>query len=235
MLSMDPLHVDFGVAVTGVALDRPLDPESLAAIRDAIDCHSFLVFPDQSLDDERHLAFTRQLGSPEENHTRLGRDGLIDYFGTIGNVQSDGTTIGNDHTQTRFLSGNNLWHSDSSFRKVPSMVSIMYAYEVPPEGGETEFVSTRAAYGRLPDALKATIDPLLVIHDYVFSRSKVARVEPQHAASLPPVEQKLVRSNPGTGARNYYIGSHARTVVGWGEVESRELLDGLLARAVRPR
>lgn len=46
--------------------------------------------------------------------------------------------------------GNQLWHSDSPFREVPSYVSILQAYEVPGEGGATEFISMRAAYARLP-------------------------------------------------------------------------------------
>ena len=71
--------------------------------------------------------------------------------------------------------------------------------------------------------------------DSLHSRSKVAPVHPSHARSLPPVVQRLVRTNPATGARNYYVGSHAREVVGWGRAEGRALLDDLLARATRAR
>ena len=105
----------------------------------------------------------------------------------------------------------------------------------PAKGGATEFISQRAAYERLPEDLKATIDPLHVLHDYVFSRSKVAPVDPKHAASLPPVENKLVRTNPANGAKNYYVGSHARSIIGWSGIESRKLIDDLLSRATRPR
>ena len=234
MPSMNPLHDEFGVRITGIDLSRPLSDPVLEHVREAIDRHSFLVFPDQQLDDERHLALTRQLGEPEANHARLGRDGVVDYFGTIGNVQSDNTVVGNDHPQTRFLRGNDMWHSDSSFRAVPSMVSIMYACEVPAEGGHTEFASTRSAYRRLPAAMRKIIDPLIVVHDYVFSRSKVAAVTPRHAASLPPVSHRLVRSNPRTGERNFFVGSHARNILGWNDAESRELLDDLLDRATGP-
>ena len=125
-----------------------------------------------------------------------------------------------------------MWHTDSSFRKVPSFVSIMMAYEVPEEGGETQFVSARSAYERLSDDVKEKIDSLEVIHDYVFSRSKVAEVDPKHAASLPPIIQKLVRRNPNTGAKNFYIGSHAKEIVGWNYEDSRLLLDELLAETV---
>ena len=106
------------------------------------------------------------------------------------------------------------------------------AYEVPEEGGETQFVSARSAYARLSDDMKEKIDPLEVIHDYVFSRSKVAPVDPKHAASLPPITQKLVRRNPNTGAKNFYIGSHAKEIVGWNYEDSRSLLDELLAGSV---
>jgi len=114
---------------------------------------------------------------------------------------------------------------------VPSFVSIVHAYEVPGEGGATEFVSKRAAYARLPADLRETIQPLYVLHDYVFSRTQVAPVDPNHAASLPPVVHRLVRENPTNGLKNYYVGSHARSIPGWSGIDGRRLLDDLLARA----
>jgi alpha-ketoglutarate-dependent 2,4-dichlorophenoxyacetate dioxygenase len=223
---------DFGAQISNVDLSISIKKEDIKAILKAIDDFSFLIFPDQSLSDDSHLEFTKLLGTPEPNHVAQGRDGIINYFGTIGNVQSDGTVQGNNHQHTKFLTGNNMWHTDSSFRKVPSFVSIMMAYEVPEEGGETQFVSARSAYARLPDDMKEKIDPLEVIHDYVFSRSKVAEVDPKHAASLPPITQKLVRRNPNTGAKNFYIGSHAKEILGWNYDDSRLLLDELLAETV---
>ena len=235
-LNIEPLHPDFGASITGIDLRSALSDEDAEAVRIAIDEHSFLCFPNQDMDDDKHLAFTRMLGEPEPNHVKLGQEGIVEFFGTIGNVQPDGTAIGNDHKRTVFQTGNNMWHTDSSFREVPAFVSIMCAYEVPDDGGETEFVSSRAAYGRLSQEEHDRIDPLHVIHDYVFSRSKVSTdaVTPSHAASLPPIEQKLVRKNPRTDANNYYIGSHAKQIAGWSLKESRPLLDDLLDRATRP-
>ena len=235
MLKFEPLHYDFGAKVTEIDLRPPLGDALAAEIRQAIDDYSFLCFPGQSFDDESQLAFTRIFGEPEPNHVKFGQDGEIHYFGTIGNVLADGGTRGNADKRTRFQTGNNMWHTDSSFRKTPSFISIMCAYEVPEAGGQTEFVSGRAAYRRLPGELQAMIDPLTAIHDYVFSRGKVApdAVTPSHAASLPPVRQKLVRANPRTGARNTYIGSHVRSIVGWEQAKGRALLDDLLARATR--
>ncbi len=237
VLRIEPLHEDFGARVQGIDLRQPLAPEAVREIQAAIDQHSFLYFPDQQMDDERHLAFTRSLGELEESHVALGQTGQINYLGTIGNVQPDGSRLGSGHKKTIFLTGNNMWHTDSSFREVPSRLSIMCAYEVPEAGGATEFASARAAYQRLDAAMQERIEPLVAIHDYVFSRSKVGpdAVTPSHAASLPPVRQKLVRTNPGTGAKNYYIGSHVKAIEGWSDRDSRQLLDDLQERATKPQ
>ncbi|MDG1887392.1 MAG: TauD/TfdA family dioxygenase [Alphaproteobacteria bacterium] len=227
---IENLHYDFGARILNFDVSSALDADTIRTILKAIDDFSIIIVPDQSLSDESHFRFTEMLGTPEPNHVAQGRDGIINYFGTIGNVQTDGTVQGNTHKQTKFLTGNNMWHTDSSFRKVPSFVSIMMAYEVPEEGGETQFVSARSAYTRLSEDMKEQIDPLEVIHDYVFSRSKVVDVDPKHAASLPPITQRLVRKNPNTGAKNFYIGSHAKEIVGWNYDDSRSLLDELLAQ-----
>ena len=234
-LEIEALHEDFGARVTGVALTGDLSKGALALIREAVDRYSVLCFPEQDMTDERHLAFTRRLGEPEAEHIAFGKTGKVVYFGSVGNVRDDGSKLGNADSNTRYQTGNQLWHSDSSFRQAPSYVSILHAYEVPGEGGATAFASMRAAYARLPEELRETIEPLQVVHDYVFSRSQVAPVDPNHAASLPPVTHRLVRRNPGNGLKNYYVGSHARSIPGWSGIESRRLLDDLLARATRPQ
>lgn len=234
-LGIEPLHPDFGARVTGLDLTAELSDKMMVEIREMIDTYSLLCFPDQPMTDETQLAFTRRLGEPEAEHVTLGKTGEVVYLGTVGNVADDDAKHGAAHPSTRYQTGNEMWHSDSSFRCVPSFVSITHAYEVPGEGGATEFASMRAAYTRLPAKMQATIDPLHVIHDYVFSRSQVAPVDPNHAASLPPIEQRLVRKNPQNGLKNYYVGSHARSIVGWSGVESRKLLDDLLERATRPQ
>ncbi len=230
----EPLHDDFGARVHGIDLTRDLDDTVVATIRDAMDRYSVLVFPKQAMSDPVQLAWTRKLGEPEPNHVTLGATGVVEYFGTIGNVIDAENHRGNDDPHTRYQRGNNLWHSDSSFRLVPTKFSINHAYEVPGDGGETEFASQRVAYARLPAERQAELDPLRVLHDYVFSRSQVAPVDPNHAASLPPIEHRLVRSNPATGEKNFYVGSHARSIVGWPGIDGRRLIDELCEFATEP-
>jgi len=232
-LRYEELHPEFGVRIHGVDVSRPLAADLVAEINAAVDRYSFVCFPDQTMDDDRQLALTRQLGTPEPSHTSVGR---IEYFGTIGNVQPDGTVLGNSHKKTIFLTGNNMWHSDASFKPVPAFLSIMCAYETPSEGGITMFVSLRAAYQRLSAERKAELDPLIAIHDYVHSRSKVApdAVSPELAASLPPVRQRLVRTNPVTGEKNLFLGSHVREIEGMEPAVGRALIDALTEEAIRP-
>jgi len=215
-MKIEPLHQDFGARITGLDMSAPPSGAALDDLRAIIDEHSFLVFPDQAMDDDRQLALTRALGEPEFGHVAYGETGRIEYFATIGNVQPDGTALGNDHRRTIFLTGNNMWHSDNSFREVPAFLSITSAHETPDEGGETIFVSMRAA-----------------IHDYTYSRSKAAEVSSSLSKSLPPVRQKLVRANPRTGAKSLFLGSHVREIEGLGFEASRPLLDALTTEATR--
>ena len=229
MENLTPLHPEFGVRLESPSIEA-LDT---AALHRLIDRYSFVHVPDVACGDGPHLDLTRSLGEPEEEHVRLGREGKVAWFGTVGNVREDGTVRRNDHNETLYQTGNNMWHSYSSFRAVPSFVSITCAYETPDEGGETMFASQRSAFERLDASEQERLEPLVAIHDYVFSRSKVHpdAVTTAHAVSLPPVRQRLVRRNPATGAGNLFIGSHAREVEGWTFEESRELLDGLLEEA----
>lgn len=233
--SIETLHPDFGAAITNVDLSGDIDSETAAGIHALIDQYSFLVFPNQARDDDFQLQFTLALGDAESSHIAKG-EGKLEYFGTIGNVQEDGTVLGNAHKKTRFLTGNNIWHTDASFKPVPAMLSIMCAYETPDTGGETLFASNRFAYERLNGDEQARLQPMIGIHDYVFSRSKVApdAVSPDLAATLPPVRQRLVRCNPNNGYKNLYTGSHVRAIEGMAEDEGRALLDSLVERATVP-
>lgn len=232
-IECEELHAEFGCRIHDVDLSESLDDGTMAGIRAAIDTYSFVCFPGQAMDDGRQLALTRQFGEAEPSHTTLGR---VNYFGTIGNVQADGTALGSSHKKTIFSTGNNMWHSDASFKPVPAFLSIMCAYETPAEGGETMFVSLRAAYQRLTPERQRALDPLVAIHDYVYSRSQVApdAVSPELAASLPAVRQRLVRSNPATGAKNLFLGSHVREIEGMSVADGRALIDELTEEATAP-
>ncbi|MDP6388878.1 MAG: TauD/TfdA family dioxygenase [Alphaproteobacteria bacterium] len=235
-LELTELHDDFGAEIAGIDLANGIGDALFEEIELAFNCYSVLVLRGQTLDDDSQIEFSRRFGPLEIATPTYANTGEVTPIGRVSNVDADGNKLPADHTRVKYLTGNLMWHSDSSFKETPALASLLSAREVPPEGGDTEFVSQRAAYARLPDNLKAKIDDLVVIHDFVFSRGKISEdaVTPEHEKLVPPVEQRLVRTNPMTGEKNYFVGSHAHLIAGWPEAESRALIEDLIQRAVRP-
>ncbi|HKB26582.1 MAG TPA: TauD/TfdA family dioxygenase [Methylomirabilota bacterium] len=234
-----PVHSCFGARVEGVDLARPLDEASFWRIFEAFQEYSVLVFPDQRLTDEQQMAFSRRFGPLEATIKSIGQERrLHENLVDLSNLdpQDDGKLMGWTDRRMLYQSGNQLWHTDSSFKPVPAMVSLLSGREVPPIGGETEFVSMRHAYATLPEETKRRLEGKVTVHSILYSRSTIAEglFDAEHERDLPPVRQALVRANPANGRRAIYIGSHAWYVEGMAYDESRRLLDDLLAHTTRP-
>lgn len=233
-LTITPLTPVFGAEISGVDIAQPLDDATFRAIHDAFDSHSVLVFRNQPMNDEQQIAFSERFGPLERTA------GVNPASGTPFARQSNldiksGEVIPSDDRRMFYQKANMLWHSDSTFKAVPSLCSVLSARIVPEQGGATEFASTRAAYESLSDVEKAELDDLIVEHDFVHSRGLVGfTFTEQEAATFPPVRHQLVRVNRNNGRKSVLIGAHAKGIVGWPAEKGRALLDDLLARATRP-
>ncbi|MCC7274057.1 MAG: TauD/TfdA family dioxygenase, partial [Alphaproteobacteria bacterium] len=135
-----------------------------------------------------------------------------------------------------YQKANYLWHTDSSYKPVPSLCSLLSARIVPPEGGDTEFADMAAGYDALPEATKRRLEGLVAEHSIVYSRSQVDPTVMTEAqkAEVPPVRQTMVRVNPATGRRSLFIGAHCSHVIGWPVEEGRAFIRELAAAAIRP-
>jgi alpha-ketoglutarate-dependent 2,4-dichlorophenoxyacetate dioxygenase len=238
-VTITPIHPCLGARVGGVDLARPLDEATFRQVFDAFQEYSVLVFHDARLTDEAQMAFSRRFGPLETTINSIGQErrlhpNLVD----LSNVdpQRQGGLMGWDDRRMVYQSGNQLWHTDSSFKPVPATASLLSAREVPPVGGETEFASMRRAYATLPGETRQRLEGRVVVHSILYSRSTVARglFDPEQEREQPPVRQALVRANPVNGRKSIYVGSHAWYVEGMPYDESRRLLDELLAHATRP-
>ena len=237
-IRVTPLLAHFGARVEGVTLSR-MDEATFRQVFDAFQEHSVLVFPDQRLTDEEQMAFSRRFGPLEETIKAPGKENrhhpnLVDLSNL--DPDHDGKLIGWSDRRMIYQSGNQLWHSDSSFKPVPAMASLLSAREVPPVGGETEFASMRHAYATLPLDVQRRLEGKIAVHSILYSRHTIAPdlFDPEQADELPPVRQALVRANPFNGKKSIYVGSHAWYVEGMEYEESRRLLDELLAHTTRP-
>jgi len=231
-----PLHATFGAEVTGVDLRR-LDDATFGPIAEAFEEHSVLLFRGQSLDDAAQIAFSQRFGPLEVTiRTIASQARTLPEISNIANVDAEDRLIPAGDKRNLFNAGNQMWHTDSSFKRVPALASLLSAREVPPVGGETEYASTRVAYARLPEATRRFLEDRVAIHSFVFSRGLVSDglMPPDHAAQVPPVPQALVRTNPRNGKKAFFVGSHACEIVGLPTDDARLLLRQLLDLATEP-
>jgi alpha-ketoglutarate-dependent 2,4-dichlorophenoxyacetate dioxygenase len=241
-VTITSVHPAFAAEVSGVDLTRRLDDATFERIAVAFDDYSVLVFRGQALSDEQQMAFSERWGPLETTVRTLGgEDRLGAHIVDLSNTDPDGKLMGWDDRRMLYQSGNQLWHSDSSFKPVPAHSSALSARAIPPEGGETEFASMRVAYEHLAEDLhldenvRRDLDRLIVVHSFGFSRSMIdPGIGTEIGRDYPPVRHALVRANPRNGRRSLYIGSHAWFIEGIGLDESRILIARLLEQTTRP-
>ena len=230
------LHPLFGLEVVGVDV-KTVDAATFEAIVAAFNEHSVLLFRGQSLTDEEQIAFSRRFGPLETTIRSIASQaGTPSHIANLSNVDAEDRLIPAGDRRNVFNAGNQMWHTDSSFKQVPAMASLLSAREVPPEGGETQFASMRVAYERLPADRQRFLEGRVAVHSFAYSRGLVADdlLPPEHAAQVPPVRQALVRVNPVNGRKAFYVGSHACEIAGVPTTEARALLRELREAATRP-
>jgi alpha-ketoglutarate-dependent 2,4-dichlorophenoxyacetate dioxygenase len=237
-IELTPLHSCLGAEVRGVDLTRPVIPEVFAEIDAAFNRHGILVFPEQPVTDEQQLAFSRLFGPLEVNPNYAGaKMRLRPDVADISNLDAKGQVLARDDRRNLFNIGNQLWHTDSSFKRIPAKCSLLSARELPGSGGETEFADLRAAWDALPAARKAQLEGLVVEHSIFRSRSQIgfADFNDEISMELPPVPQALVRHHPASGRTSLYLASHASHIIGRPVEEGRALIEELIAFATQPQ
>jgi alpha-ketoglutarate-dependent 2,4-dichlorophenoxyacetate dioxygenase len=237
-LDIRPLHPLFAGEVVGLDLRRPPCADLTAAIDDAMDRCAVLVLRDQRIDDDQQMAFARALGPLEDTPAvvdvhlqRLKHREMVD----ISNLEVDGSILGADDRRRMFNLGNQLWHSDSSFKATPAKYSMLHARVIPPEGGETEFADMRAAWDALPDRDKQRIEPLVCEHSLLYSRALLGfdAFTERERRQFAPVPQRLVRRHPGSGRRSLFLASHIGAIQGWLRPEALALIRDLTEHATQ--
>jgi alpha-ketoglutarate-dependent 2,4-dichlorophenoxyacetate dioxygenase len=230
-----PLGPGFAVELCGVKVAEVVtDTAVYSAVRAAFEEHSVLVFRDQEADDDAQLAFSRCFGPPEV--TKVGSQGTGTHFVILSTIGKNGKVVPADHRLALRNRANQLWHTDSSFKRTPALTSVLSARIIPALGGETEFVSTRLAFERLEPKLRAKLENSFAWHDYAHSRGQIAAdlASPEEQAALPPQRWRLVWKNPANGRSALYLASHAYAIEGMEPTAGKKLLDELMAAATGP-
>jgi alpha-ketoglutarate-dependent 2,4-dichlorophenoxyacetate dioxygenase len=234
-MEMVPMGPGFAAELRGVTLAEVAAVDSAyQAVRAAFEEHSVLVFRGQDVTDEGQLAFSRRFGPLEI--TKVGSQGTGTNLVVLSTIDQNGKVVPADHRLALRNKANQLWHSDSTFKRVPALASVLSARIIPARGGETEYVSTRLAWERLDPTLRERLEQSFAWHDYAHSRGKIAPdlASAEERAALPPQCWRLAWKNPVNGRTALYIASHACAIEGMERNAAQNLLAELMDAATAP-
>ena len=235
-----PLAGEFAAEIGDVDLRNEPAPATLESIRAAFARYAVLVFPQQQLDAQQHLAFASHFGPLERTvDVAMKRSPFrVDQkLADVANIDATGAVWKADSRRRAFERGNRLWHTDSSFNSPTGYMSMLYARSIPPVGGNTEFTDLRAAWDALSPPLQSRVRGLRAEHSILHSRRKIGIHEftTEEAEAFAPVLRPLVRRIPESGRTSLYLAAHIGGIEGLGEQESRELLEAITSHATLPQ
>lgn len=239
-MQITPVHPVFVARVEGVDLRRALTAVEVSAIDAAMNQHAVLIFPGQFIDDDQQKAFARNFGTLElaTGNIQTGDQRRLDMeMADISNLDQDNKLFARDDRRRMFNLGNNLWHSDSSFKPTPAKYSALSARAIPRVGGDTQFADMRAAYDDLPDADKALVADMVTHHSLIYSRGQLGfgAFTDQEKLNFAPVRQRLVRRNAMTGRQSIFLSSHIGEIEGMPRPEAMALIRDLVEHATQPK
>ncbi|HLV16783.1 MAG TPA: TauD/TfdA family dioxygenase [Pseudomonas sp.] len=230
-----PLDAVLGAEIVGIDLSRPLNDADFARVHRAHLDYGVVVFRDQHLTPEQHIAFSRRFGELQIHVLRqFLLAGHPEIF-IISNIIENGQPIG-------LGDAGKFWHSDLSYKEIPSLGSMLYARELPSEGGDTLFASQQVAYETLPLEVKKALDGKRAAHSYVaryadevFAGIRRPTLTPEQIAEVKPAIHPVVRTHPETGRKGLFVNENFTThILDLPEDESRELLRELFAHSAKP-
>jgi alpha-ketoglutarate-dependent 2,4-dichlorophenoxyacetate dioxygenase len=236
-----PLTPEFAGEVSGADFTRPLTRDDVTALEAGMDRFAVLVYHNQPITDEQQKTFSLNFGALEQtgggNVTQPKDRRLGAFMADVSNLDADHKPLPRNDRRRMFNLGNQLWHSDSSFRAIPAKYSILSGRITVDKGGRTEFADMRAAYDALDAAAKADIEDLICEHSLIYSRGALGFTDltDEERAMFRPVRQRLVRAHPVTGRKSLYLSSHIGTILGWPVPEARAFIRDLTEHATQPQ
>ena len=159
-VTVQPVTRGFAAEVGDIDLGQRLSAADIGAIKVAFTKYAVLVFPDQTFSDDSHLDFARHFGPLETSVFAIRKDHkmrLHESMADVGNLDAENNILPLNDRIRLYQLGNRLWHTDSSFKRLPAYCSILHGRSIPPIGGHTEFADLRAAYDALPEATKRRV------------------------------------------------------------------------------
>jgi taurine dioxygenase len=235
-IEIHPFDAPLGAEVIGLDLSKPLSPNDFARIHRAHLDHHVLVFRDQRIPPEQHIAFSKRFG-PLQIHVlhQFALAGHPEVL-VVSNIVENGKPIG-------LGDAGHFWHSDLSYKEKPSLGSLLHAQELPRVGGDTLFANMHLAWDELPAHLRSAVEGRRAEHTYLARYAELQKRSPwrpnlsaEQVAEVKPVVHPIVRTHPETARKALFVSEHFTTrIVDLPEDESRALLAELFAHSVQPQ
>lgn len=240
-IEVRPVGKSFVARMLGVDVAAGIDDVTQERVEQALAEYGVVVFPDQALNDEQQQRFIARFGPPittSLKELKSAKD-TNPYFFDVGNLDDDGSRIGDNTPRGMYLLANQLWHTDGSQIQPPIRLTALSARVLPSSPPPTEYADMRAAYDALPEATRRRIDGMVAEHSILYSRSKIGMkaedFSEETRKNRKPVLHPLVRTNARTGRKSLYLASHASHIVGLPLEEGRALIEELMAHATKPQ
>ncbi|MEM8971371.1 MAG: TauD/TfdA family dioxygenase [Pseudomonadota bacterium] len=235
-ITVKPLGERFGAEIGNVDLSKPVEDATFKEIEDAFVTWSVVVFRNQKMTPESHLAFAQRFGELEIN--AFTKFALDDHPGILklSNVIEDGEPQG-------YADAGSFWHTDMSYTKTPPRLTMLYAIEIPFDDqgqsrGDTMFASALDAYDALDDETKGLIDGRNAVHFFGAKKrgvKKAVKVSQEQIDKNPPVSHPIARTHPISGRKAIYVTADECTSIdGMSEDEALPLIKRLSDHIVKP-
>ena len=224
------LGPQIGAEIHGVDV-KTLDDAGFAAIYRAWLDHNVVVVPDQVLEIDDFLRYSRRFGIVVPHPSKSTRHPLhpeitmlgVNKFGPDGQLD-----------MAIYRRGAEGWHTDGAYDLEPFKATQLYALAVPSRGGDTHFASMYAAYDALPPVLRARLEGRMGAFTYGGRRKATALLN-EEDRDWTPVFHPIIRAHPETGRKGLYFdpGKILR-IEGLAAEESDALIEELTERMIQP-
>ena len=202
-ISITPIGENFAAEITDLDIGVPFDNPTRDAVISALDIYATVVIRGNPVSQKKQIEFALRFGSLDEVNGVLTTDikrRVRPELTDVSNIDAEKKLFGREDRRRLFNLGNRLWHTDSSFKRVAAMYSMLHAHTVVPYGGETQICDLRAAYDALDENVKSRIMDLVAVHSIYTSRAILGfdSFSEEERQALPPICRSLVREHPGS-------------------------------------
>jgi len=230
-----PFAEKVGAEIVGLDLSRPLNDADFARVHQAHLDYHVVVFRDQHITPQQQIDFSRRFGVLQIHVLKQFLLAHHPEILIVSNIVENGQPVG-------LGDAGKYWHSDLSYKELPSLGSMLYAQELPSEGGDTLFADMHLAWDTLPEHLRKAVEGRSAVHSYTsrYSHGHNAdnwrpTLSAEQLAQVAVVSHPIVRTHPENGRKALFVSEGFTThIVGLPEDESQAILTELYAHSVRP-